>query len=124
MRHAQEIDEEYGKYRKAYGLTREEYDTIQGARQAGDNYTADRFFEVARKRHEAKANTPGNGNGTFTPSGSSTNSNIPMETNPEDALKAELDKIKALPDEQKGAYIVENWHNYDLETQRQISRIK
>ena len=120
---SQKVEAEYDQYRKAYGISREEYDIIASARQRGDHFSADRFLQVATNRASKSADTQAPQTGSFTPNGGSTNANVKMDTSTEESLKALTEKFKGMSETEKKDFVLENWFNWDAETQRVIAAI-
>ena len=62
-------------------------------------------------------------NGSFAPTGGSTNANPLLTTTPNDAIEAEVEKVKAMSPEERRLHILENFGSYNNAVRERIAML-
>jgi hypothetical protein len=97
------LDVDYKSYEDEFGMERQDYDLMIGARASGDNLEADRIFQKAQSvnaaREQARADREASEEALPRRGGEVTDLGARSDDDGVDPVKAEADRINAITDE-------------------------
>ena len=125
----EQISSQAYHYKTRYGMNDDEVNAMQQARNSGDHQTADRILLLSTQRQQqarkdAAAQAEQNQQTSFQVGGGSSNGNLSAAPSAQDAIQSEVDKINAMPDQEKNAYISDNFATYSPEMREALVRVK
>ena len=124
-----QINSQYNYYSQSHGMSKDAFDAMHEARQAGDHATADKILLLSTQsqeqlRQDAAAQAEQNLTNSFSVGGGSSNGNLAGQSSPQDSIQAEVDKMNAMPSKERNLYISDNFADWSPGMREALVRVK